>query len=90
MNLLLSGWVVAKELAFSKVEKDAQGLLQLSRSVVVGQDKGWHVQVCSHVYYLNGCGNHCLPLLITQVEGRRLPSSAFEQVPQLLTTVGDV
>ena len=29
-------------------------------------------------------------LLITQVEGRRLPSTAFEQVPQLLTTAAEV
>lgn len=51
---------MAKELAFSKVEEDAAGFLQLSRSVVVEQDMGWHVQVCSHVYMYYFSNNHCL------------------------------
>ena len=36
---------MVKELAFSKVEEDAEGILQLSRSVLVDDDMGWHVQV---------------------------------------------
>ena len=41
---------MVKELAFSKVEEDAEGILQLSRSVLVDDDMGWHVQVRLHVY----------------------------------------
>ena len=40
---------MVRELAFSKVE-DAEGILQLSKSVLVDDDMGWHVQVCFHVY----------------------------------------
>ena len=41
---------MVRELAFSKVEEDAEGILQLSRSVLVDDDMGWHVQVRLHVY----------------------------------------
>lgn len=37
---------MVKELCFSKVAEDVEGFLQLVRSVVVGEDMGWHVQVC--------------------------------------------
>ena len=34
------------ELSLSKVAEDDEGFLQRLRSVVVGEDIGWHVKVC--------------------------------------------
>ena len=49
-TIVLLGWVTVRELAFSKVEEDTDGIVQLSRTVVVGDDMTWHVQVCVHAF----------------------------------------
>jgi len=43
--MILLGWLKVRELAFSKVEEDADGILNLSRSVVLDENMGWHAQV---------------------------------------------
>ena len=41
---------MVRQLAFARVEEDADGVLQLSRTVVLADDMTWHVQVCSCVH----------------------------------------
>ena len=54
-TIVLLGWVRVRELAFSKVKEDADGIVQLSRTVVVGDDMTWHVQVCVREFVHHVC-----------------------------------
>ena len=44
------GWLQVGEAAFSRVEQDSNGMLHLSRSLVVDETMGWHAQVRQPVY----------------------------------------
>ena len=39
------GWFKAEEIAFVKVDSDVDGVLVVSRCVVLDHDMCWHVQV---------------------------------------------
>lgn len=43
--MILFGWLNIRELTFSKVEDDADSILNLFRSVVLDENMGWHAQV---------------------------------------------
>ena len=43
--IYILGWLQVGEAAFSRVEQDCNGMLHLSRGLVVDETMGWHAQV---------------------------------------------
>ena len=61
------GWFSVGDGAFGKVDKDPDGILRLSRCVVISENMEWHVQVrCIRVqqYKISGCIQMCLQFVI--------------------------
>ena len=80
-----------RDLAFGKVEEDCDGIFQLSRTVVLADDMGWHVQVC-HLLFSTITSTCTCTCFLMKVEGKKLVTSvsALNGIPQLLRSATDV
>ena len=50
VHCFVLGWIVVRDLVFGKVEEDCNGIFQLSRTLVLADNMGWHVQVCNPLF----------------------------------------
>ena len=55
--ILLSGWVEVADMVFSMIMEDGDGIVQITRSVVLREELTWHALVssctiCAHLYSL--------------------------------------